>query len=500
MTVLALTTTLACILVVNVSHLAYRFLVGNLGLTHVGFYLELTQQAIHDDLQVQLAHTGDDGLSGLLIGVGTEGRVLLCQLGKAQTHLLLTHLGLRLDGNTDNRLREFHRLQNDRMLCIAQGITGGGVLQAYAAGNITGIAGLDVFAVVCVHLQNSADALIISLYRVVNAGACIHGTGVHTEEAQLTYIGVGHDLEGERRKGCVVAGRSCLLLLGIGVDALDVGNVGGGRHIVYHGVQQLLHALVAVGSTAANGYHVVGNGGLADAALDLIDGKLLTVEIFHQQLLVLLGHMLQQLVVVLIGLVLHIGGDVLHADILSKVIVVHIGLHLYQVDNTLKGILDADGQLDRNSVALQTVTHHTDYIIEIRTHDVHLIYKCHSRHMVFVSLAPYGFRLRLYAALGAKNGYRTVQHAQGTLYLYRKIYVSGGVDDIDAVAFPIGGRGGGGDGDTTLLLLLHPVHGGAAVMGLTQLVVYACVVQDTLGGGGFAGVDVRHDAYITGFL
>ena len=72
--------------------------------------------------------------------------------------------------------------------------------------------------------------------------------------------------------------------------------------------------------------------------------------------------MLQQLVVVLLGLVLHIVGDVLHADIFAQVIVVHIGLHLYQVDNTLKGILDADGQLDRNSVALQTVMHHMDYI------------------------------------------------------------------------------------------------------------------------------------------
>ena len=449
---------------------------------------------------MQLAHAGDDGLTGLLIGVGTEGGVLLCQLGKTQTHLLLTDLGFRLNGYADNRLREFHGFQNNRVLRVAQGITGGGVLQTHGARDIAGIAGLNVLAVVGVHLQNSAHALIGSLHRVVDAGAGVHGTGVHAEEAQLTYIGVGHDLESERGKRRVVAGRSGLLLLGFGIDALDVRYVGGGRHIVYHGVQQLLYALVAVGTAAAYGNHVVGNGGLADAALDLLDGKLLTVEIFHQQLLVLLGHMLQQLVVVLLGLGLHIGGDVLHADIFSKVIVVHIGLHLYQVDNTLKGILDADGQLDWNGVALQTVTHHAHNIVEVRAHNVHLVYKSHSRHMVFVSLAPNGLRLRLYAALGAKNGYRTVQHAQGTLYLYREINMSRGVDDIDAVALPIGGRGGGGDGDTTLLLLLHPVHGGAAVMGLTQLVVNTRVVQDTLGGGGFAGVDVRHDAYITRFL
>ena len=45
----------------------------------------------------------------------------------------------------------------------------------------------------------------------------------------------------------------------------------------------------------------------------------------------------------------------------------------------------------------------------------------------------------------------------------------GGVDDVDAVALPEAGGGGGGDGDAALLLLRHPVHGGGAVMGLTDL-------------------------------
>ena len=42
--------------------------VGDLGLADGGFHLELTQQTIHDDFQMQLAHAGDDGLTGLLIG------------------------------------------------------------------------------------------------------------------------------------------------------------------------------------------------------------------------------------------------------------------------------------------------------------------------------------------------------------------------------------------------------------------------------------------------
>ena len=71
-----------------------------------------------------------------------------------------------------------------------------------------------------------------------------------------------------------------------------------------------------------------------------------------------------------------------------------------------------DRQLDRNSVGMQPAVNHLYHTVEVGARDVHLIDVHHTRHLVFVSLTPYGFRLRLHAALGAKNGYRAVQHAQ----------------------------------------------------------------------------------------
>ena len=61
-------------------------------------------------------------------------------------------------------------------------------------------------------------------------------------------------------------------------------------------------------------------------------------------------------------------------------------------------------------------------------------------------------------------------------------------------ALPEARRRGRGNRDTTLLLLLHPVHNGGAVMYLTELVRHPGVKQDALGGRGFTGIDVRHDA------
>ena len=50
-----------------------------------------------------------------------------------------------------------------------------------------------------------------------------------------------------------------------------------------------------------------------------------------------------------------------------------------------------------------------------------------------------------------------------------------------------------GDGDAALLLLDHPVHDRGALVDLADLVGAARVVEDALGRGGLARVDVGHD-------
>src|SRR4029077_15704062 len=53
------------------------FLVGDLWLALVGVHAKFAQQAVDDGLEVQLTHTRDDRLAGLVVGVNLESRVLL---------------------------------------------------------------------------------------------------------------------------------------------------------------------------------------------------------------------------------------------------------------------------------------------------------------------------------------------------------------------------------------------------------------------------------------
>ena len=179
------------------------------------------------------------------------------------------------------------------------------------------------------------------------------------------------------------------------------------------------------------------------------------------------------------------------------------GLHLDQIDHALEAVFSADRQLHRHGGGAELGLQLANDLGEVGTGAVHLVDEGNARHLVPVGLAPHGFRLRLHATDGAQHEHRTVEHAQRALYFDGEVDVSGGVDDVEAMlrqglvhALPERGGGSGLDRDATLLLLLHPVHGGSAVVHFTDLVALAGVEQDALGRGGLAGIDVGHDAEI----
>src|SRR5690606_20818807 len=161
--VLALAARLANKLALDVFYrLADGFTVGHLRLAHVGFHAEFALHSVDDDLQVQLAHAGDDGLAGLLVGLDAKGRVLGRQALQREAHLLLVGLGLGLHGLRDHRLGEHHALEHDDGFGIAQGLARGHVFQAHAGGDVAGTDLFHFLAVVRVHLHDTPDALLLA--------------------------------------------------------------------------------------------------------------------------------------------------------------------------------------------------------------------------------------------------------------------------------------------------------------------------------------------------
>ena len=317
MTVLSFTAGLTGIFGILLNTFADHFLIGNLWCTHVCFHLELTQQTVNNDLQVQFAHTGDDGLACFFIGVFTERRVFFRQFCQSNAHFLLTGFGLRLNGNTNNRFRKFHGFQHNLCLFIAQRVAGDRVLHTYHSGNVSGIANINVFPIIGMHLQNTSETLFLLFDRVVRRFTRSDLTTVYAEKAEFSDIRIGHNLKCQRCKRTVVICRTFNFLTGIGICPLDGGNIQRRGHIINDGIQQLLYALVFIRRTASNRYKCVFNGSFSNTGFEILDGQIIVFQKLIQQCLVCFGNGFYQFLAVFLCQFLHIFRNRLNTHVLA---------------------------------------------------------------------------------------------------------------------------------------------------------------------------------------
>ena len=69
----------------------------------------------------------------------SESRIFLCEFCKTDAQLVNVSLALRLNCNTDNRIREAYSLKHNRMCLVTQRVTCTDILETNARANITGI-------------------------------------------------------------------------------------------------------------------------------------------------------------------------------------------------------------------------------------------------------------------------------------------------------------------------------------------------------------------------
>ena len=359
-----------------------------------------------------------------------------------------------------------------------------------------------------VHLEHARDVLALVAVDVQHAAALFQPAAVDADVGQVAVL-VVDDLERQAAERLV--GRALALDLDVRVlriMALDRGQVGRRRQVVDDAVQQPLHADVLQRRAGEDRVELEADRRGAKALADLVlgDGGRVGQVLLHE-VIVGLGDLLDQLVAPLLDLGLHVLGDRLLDLTLAAVLVVLqvvVDRDLAdQVDHALEGAGLADGDLHRDRGRAEALADRVEAEVEVRAELVHLVDEADARDVVLGGLTPDGLGLGLDAFLAVEDGDRAVEHAHGALDLGGEVDVAGGVDQVDRVALaepvPRTGGGGGVDGDAALLLLGVEVHGGGAFVHLAHLVDLPGVIEDALGDGGLAGVDVGGDADVTNF-
>jgi len=215
-------------------------------------------------------------------------------------------------------------------------------------------------------------------------------------------------------------------------------------------------------------------------------------------LIVELSHCIEHLLTILIGLIDHISRNL--TDLIlgaQRLVVVKIALHRNEIDRPAKLSFPPNRNLNGHGIGTQPIDNRLNTGIKVRANSIHLIHESDTRDFVLISLTPDSFRLRLDTLNGVKSGDRTIQHTQGPLDLDRKVYVTRRIDNIDTVFTPETRRSSSRDRNTTLTLLLHPIHGGGALMNLAHLMRHSRIVENSLCSRSLAGINVRHDADIS---
>ncbi len=321
--------------------------------------------------------------------------------------------------------------------------------------------------------------------------------GIDAAERDRADERIVHDLEAEHGERLVIERLADDLLAGVHVDALDALAIGGRRQIGDDGVEQRLHALVLEGRAAENRNERDVPDRLADQPLQGLEARLLAVEKRGQHFVVEFDGGFNQLLAIFLGLVEQLGRDLFVVIFGAEALVFPDDrLHAQQIDDALEIRLRTDRQLDAYRAAADLGLDLVDAAKEVGADLVHLVDEHDARNVVFVGLTPNGLGLRLYALVAVEHAYGAVEHAERALDFDGEVDVAGGVDDVEALVLPEGGRRGGRDGDAALLLLLHPIHGRSAVVHFADLMRFAGIIQDTLGRRRLAGVDMRHDAEV----
>src|SRR5919107_1417067 len=369
--------------------LADGLAVGDLRTADVRVHPELAQEPVDDDLEVQLAHAGDDGLSRLLVTAHCEGRVLLGQTLERHGELLLVGLRLGLDRLPDDGLGEDHLLQHDLLGVLRRDkrVARPRIGEPDRSNELAGVDLVALLAAVGVKLQKSPHTLTPALGGVHHVGAGLERARVHPHVRQLPDVRVGLHLEGQRRQRAVLVGLAYYLLAAEGL-ALDGRHVERARQIIHHAVEQGLHALVLERRTDEHGGHLDVQRSLADSGPDLVGFDLLALQVHHHELFVLIRNSLEELLPVLLRESAHVLGYLRDLPRRPEVVGVDDGPHLDEVDDPLELALGAYRPLYRHGVCPQPVDHRADGLVEVGANAVHLVDERDARYTVLVGLPP----------------------------------------------------------------------------------------------------------------
>ena len=120
--------------------------------------------------------------------------------------------------------------------------------------------------------------------------------------------------------------------------------------------------------------------------------------------------------------------------------------------------------------------------------------------MIFVCLSADGFALGFDTFAGGENDYTAVENSERAFDFGGEIDVTGCVDEIEGMVFPVEGNGSGLNRDASFLFFGIVIGRGGALVNASDFVNEVGVEEHPFGNGRFSRIDMGDNADVADVL
>jgi len=464
--------------------------VGHARRAQLGVDAEAALEFGAQDIDLDIARAGDDGLVRLGVVDDAERRILLVELVEARAELLDLLLRLGGDGSAVARRGERHGRKLHIGLRLAERVAGLDLIHLTDGADVAAADFLRLLALLALHDIQAADLLGVAGRHVVERHIALDLAADDLDDGILAIL-VGDGLEHQRR------GRPVRIIGHLdGVAVVILG--GNGRHVGRNGhkvddrLHQHLHAETGHRAAAEDR----ADAAVAHADLQtlghLLVGELHCVEELLHQLLVGTGGGFHQLRAQCLDIVRHVGGD-------GALALGVIGLVMQQVDDGGHGLVTADDRRHQRYDALAELG--LDRLEAGGVVAVFLLGTVDENHAgLLAQHFPAALHTDGQAILGAADKHGTLRRADGAHGLTGKVEISRSIHHIDLHALILHRSKGERNRDLALDFLRIVVAGRIAVGSPSQTIDPLGHIEHLLGQRGLAGAAVAQQRNIANVI
>ena len=426
--------------------------------------VEAAQQLLDGNVDLEVAHAGDDRLVEIPLHADVERRVLLTQAMEPGAHLLVLPLRLRRDGDLVVRRGERDGSQDDRVRLVAERLPGVRLAELHRGADV---AGADVGRVDAI--LPAKDVELPDLLRALRAGvedflAVVEFSREDADERNVARLALAARLEDERRQRAGGVDLQFHLLAVPRLRARDGAEVGRRGEEIEDRVEEEIEPQERHRGQRERRHEIAMKHSLAKSEVDLLHRQVGAAQEFFEERVVRLGGRVDQRRAGFLHVRLDVRRD---RRLLQRALLLEEErLVRREIDEAAELVPFTDGPRDRDEALPQLLARPVDRLREGGVLLVHLRHGAKNGTATLLDTLPHGFRTRLDTGGSLEAEHRGVGRFQPGDEIADEVSVPGRVDEIDLLVLPFDRGEREADGDSSVLLFRGEVEGRAAVLDL----------------------------------